>query len=197
MSEKERYLIVYEQAGQGCDHTIGCGVRIERFIGWWSEVLPHAEQEVWDMSTDEQKITSARIYRDPPACTLDVALTRAIEALESLEDCVSQEDHADAIKELEKEVKDAERDASRHESRADDAESDREDAVAAADQLLALRRELDEERERTRVALKRIETLALSLRTEAQRDRVRKDMVRVNAQNLADVVAREIEVRSP
>lgn len=77
MSEKERYLIVYEQAGQGCDHTIGCGVRIERFIGWWSEVLPHAEQEVWDMSTDEQKITSARIYRDPPACTLDVALIRA------------------------------------------------------------------------------------------------------------------------
>lgn len=179
---------------------------------------------IWDATlTELADVLARRGFRPLDSSH---ALTRAVEALESLEDCVSQEDHADAIKELEKEVKDAERDASRHESRADDAESDRdeaerrasqledeverlreevaalrgevgEDAVSAADQVLALRRELDEERERTRVALKRIETLALSLRTEAQRDRVRKDMVRVNAQNLADVVAREIEVRSP
>lgn len=179
---------------------------------------------IWDATlTELADVLARRGFRPLDSSH---ALTRAVEALESLEDCVSQEDHADAIKKLEKEVEDAERDASRHESRADDAESDRdeaerrasqledeverlreevaalrgevgEDAVSAADQVLALRRELDEERERTRVALKRIETLALSLRTEAQRDRVRKDMVRVNAQNLADVVAREIEVRSP
>lgn len=77
MSEKEHYTIVYRQAGEGCDHTIGCGVRIERFTGWWSEVLPHAEQEVADMSTDEQTIVSAEIYRGPPAVSLDVALIRA------------------------------------------------------------------------------------------------------------------------
>jgi hypothetical protein len=26
------YLIVYKQKGEGCDYTIGCGIRIERIV---------------------------------------------------------------------------------------------------------------------------------------------------------------------
>lgn len=77
MSEKEQYTIVYRQAGEGCDYTIGCGVRVEQLTGWWSAVLQHAEQQVWDMSTDEQTIVSAEIYKGPPMARLDVALIRA------------------------------------------------------------------------------------------------------------------------
>ncbi len=77
-----KYLVIYEQFGEGCDHTIGCGIKVEIFDSskmWWSNLLPHVEATVADLSHPTQTIKSASVYKfeHGPVWSADVALIRA------------------------------------------------------------------------------------------------------------------------
>jgi hypothetical protein len=75
-----KYLIVLHQVGDGCDHTIGCGTRVEVFTApSRAAAIVHSEDLVRELTSPDQTIADATVYAidDSITTALDVATIRA------------------------------------------------------------------------------------------------------------------------
>lgn len=138
----------------------------------------------WDATTKD--LADALTARGRRPLDADHLFTCAIEALEDLDDMISQEDHEHVVKDLRKEVDEAEKDAVRAVARADDLEVEIERLESALDRegddLCRAERERDEARSEcadlravldgdTALLVDQVASLTRELREERERSR--------------------------
>lgn len=74
-----KYVVIIEQAGDGCDHTIGCGVMVDRIeASSDADAARKVGEIVIGMESEEVKIAHARFFPASSEKRVDLAVYRRV-----------------------------------------------------------------------------------------------------------------------